>query len=48
MLLRWDIQRQGQTLALPTPMAEWEGVYYEPTFTLPTFKTGDANTFTLP
>ena len=35
MLLRWDIQNPGQTLALPTPIPAWEGVSYEDTFTLP-------------
>ncbi|WAK04123.1 putative Ig domain-containing protein [Methylobacter sp. YRD-M1] len=42
MLLRWDIQHPGQTLALPTPVPGWEGVEYEPTNTtdVPTFKTG--------
>lgn len=41
MLLRWDVQNPGQTLILPTPMPGWEGVFYEDSFTLPTFKTGD-------
>ncbi len=41
MLLRWDIQRPGQTIAIPTPMPEWGGVGYEPSTTLPTYKTGD-------
>ena len=42
MLLRWDIQHPGQTLALPTPVPGWEGVDYEPTNTrdVPTFKAG--------
>ena len=26
MLLRWDIQNPGQTLAIPTPMPDWDGV----------------------
>ncbi len=41
MLLRWDIQNPGQTLAIPTPMADWDGVEYDPSITLPTDKTGD-------
>ena len=43
MLLRWDIQKPGQTIAIPTPMPQWEGVYYEDTFALPTYKIGDVN-----
>ena len=43
MLLRWDIQNPGQTIAIPTPMPQWEGVYYEDTYTLPTYKIGDVN-----
>lgn len=41
MLLRWDSENPGQTISIPTPMPEWNGVAYEDTFTLPTFKTGD-------
>jgi manganese oxidase len=41
MLLRWDIQRPGQTIAIPTPMPEWDGVKYDPSITLPTAKIGD-------
>ena len=41
MLLRWDLQFPGQTLAIPTPMPDWNGVQYDPTITLPTYKTGD-------
>lgn len=41
MLLRWDLQNPGQTLAIPTPMPDWEGVQYDPSITLPTCKTGD-------
>ncbi len=51
MLLRWDIQNPGQTISVPTPMRQWEGVYYEDTYTLPTYKIGDvkaAQTFVLP
>ena len=51
MLLRWDIQNPGQTIAIPTPIPRWEGVFYEATFALPTYKIGDvkaAQTFVLP
>ncbi|MFA5923819.1 MAG: multicopper oxidase domain-containing protein [Methylococcaceae bacterium] len=41
MLLRWDLQNPGQTLAIPTPMPNWEGVQYDPSVYLPTAKTGD-------
>ena len=30
MLLRWDNRSPGQAVAIPTPIADWEGVYYEP------------------
>ncbi len=35
MLLRWDARSPGQVVAIPTPVPEWEGVYYEPTYDLP-------------
>lgn len=41
MLLRWDLQNAAQTLAIPTPMPDWNGVAYEPSIYLPTAKTGD-------
>jgi FtsP/CotA-like multicopper oxidase with cupredoxin domain len=41
MLLRWDLQNPGQTLAIPTPMPDWDGVQYDPSVYLPTYKTGD-------
>jgi FtsP/CotA-like multicopper oxidase with cupredoxin domain len=41
MLLRWDNERPGQTLAIPAPMPEWNGVVYEPSERLPTAETGD-------
>ena len=40
MLLRWDILNPGQTVAIPTPEGSWEGMYYEPSFVLPTWRTG--------
>lgn len=41
MLLRWDSLNPGQTLAIPTPMPDWDGVQYDPSVYLPTYKTGD-------
>ena len=38
MLLRWDLEKPGQTLAIPTPMPDWDGVQYEPSIYLPTAK----------
>ena len=35
MLLRWDNRNAGQAIAIPTPIADWEGVYYEPSLDLP-------------
>ena len=40
MLLRWDIEHPGQTIALATPEPNWDGVFYTPSNTLPTYKTG--------
>ena len=40
MLLRWDIRNPGQTVAIPTPIPDWEGVHYEPSYELPTATTG--------
>jgi hypothetical protein len=41
MLLRWDSQNPGQTLAIPAPYPDWEGVAYAPSSLLPTAHTGD-------
>jgi len=41
MMLRWDIENPGQTIAMPTPISEWEGVFYDTTLTEPTYKSGD-------
>ena len=41
MLMRWDLEHAGQTVRIPTPMPDWNGVQWDPTITLPTFKTGD-------
>jgi manganese oxidase len=40
-MLRWDIQHPGETMAVPSPMPAWEGVFYEPSTNLPTYRTGD-------
>ncbi len=51
MLLRWDIQHPGNTIAMPTPEQGWDGTFYDDTFELPTYKTGDvkaAQSFKLP
>ncbi|NEX94887.1 multicopper oxidase domain-containing protein [Caulobacter sp. 17J65-9] len=32
MLLRWDINKPGQLVYIPTPVPEWEGVLYEASF----------------
>ncbi len=36
MLLRWDNRAPGSIIAIPTPIADWEGVFYEPSVGLPT------------
>jgi len=48
MLLRWDSQRKGDQrlssqnlLAIPTPMMDWNGAWYEDTYTLPSYLNGD-------
>jgi manganese oxidase len=41
MLLRWDSEKPGQTIGIPTPMPEWDGVDYAPSVYLPKAKTGD-------
>ena len=41
MLLRWDIENPGQTVLLPTPMPTWDGVEYEDSHALATFRSGD-------
>ncbi|MDP4299864.1 multicopper oxidase domain-containing protein [Leptothrix discophora] len=50
MLLRWDIERAGQTLAMPTPMPTWDGVHYTGSAALTTFRSGlgTGPTYTLP
>ena len=41
MLLRFDAEQPGQTVMIPTPIAEWDGVYYEASDMLATAETGD-------
>jgi hypothetical protein len=47
MLLRWDSQNPGQTVAIPTPFPSWDGVSYVASNTtdVPTFKTGRQTDF---
>ena len=40
MLLRWDMERPGQFLVMPTPLPTWDGVEYVPSVGIPTFRTG--------
>ncbi|WP_222939766.1 multicopper oxidase domain-containing protein [Photobacterium sp. BZF1] len=40
-LLRWDIEKPGQTVPIRTPMPTWDGVTYVKSFSLPTYKKGD-------
>jgi hypothetical protein len=40
MLLRWDLERKGQTMAMPTPMPTWDGVHYTGSAALTTFRSG--------
>jgi hypothetical protein len=42
MLLRWDARAPGQIVAIPTPIPEWEGVFYEPSVVL-TVNNGGGN-----
>jgi FtsP/CotA-like multicopper oxidase with cupredoxin domain len=48
MLLRWDSQRSDDPelnsenlIAIPTPMMDWNGAWYEDSNALPTYKSGD-------
>ncbi|MBP6012569.1 MAG: multicopper oxidase domain-containing protein [Alphaproteobacteria bacterium] len=40
MLLRWDVRNPGQTIAIPSPKATWEGVMYEDSYDLETAVNG--------
>jgi FtsP/CotA-like multicopper oxidase with cupredoxin domain len=39
MLLRWDIDRPGQFLVMPTPLPTWDGVQFAPSVGIATFRT---------
>ena len=41
MLLRWDIEHQGQVELMPSPIPTWDGVTYVDTVALPTAREGD-------
>jgi FtsP/CotA-like multicopper oxidase with cupredoxin domain len=41
MLLRWDLEHPGQVELMPAPMPTWDGVEYEDSAALPTFRSGD-------
>ena len=36
MMLRWDLFNPGQTVAIPAPIPNWDGVKYEPSFLIST------------
>jgi FtsP/CotA-like multicopper oxidase with cupredoxin domain len=40
MLMRWDLERPGQFLVMPTPLPTWEGVEYVGSVGVPTFRSG--------
>ena len=40
MLMRWDIERPGQFLVMPTPLPSWEGVEYAASVGVAPFRTG--------
>ncbi len=35
MLMRWDARNPGSTIMIPTPVQDWTGTHYEPSFALP-------------
>ncbi|MFA7617847.1 MAG: multicopper oxidase domain-containing protein [Thiohalomonadaceae bacterium] len=41
MLLRFDVEKPGQFLLMPSPIPTWDGVLYVDSHALPTFRTGD-------
>jgi len=41
MLLRWDIERPGQVVPLPSPIPNWEGCVSVPSTSLPLARIGD-------
>ncbi|MFM2119347.1 MAG: hypothetical protein RL722_815, partial [Pseudomonadota bacterium] len=40
MLIRFDVHRPGQVLAMPSPIPTWDGVHYTATASEPTYKSG--------
>ena len=42
MLIRWDIEKPGQILLMPSPVPEWDGVHYIDSVAEETFRTGKA------
>ena len=40
MLLRWDIEKPGQTMLLPAPIPTWDGVHYIDSVGEETARTG--------
>jgi len=41
MLVRWDLEKPGQTLLMPSPIPTWDGVGYVDSVAESTFRTGD-------
>jgi manganese oxidase len=41
MLLRWDAIEENTTRLADAPLPTWDGVFFEPSFVLPTAETGD-------
>jgi FtsP/CotA-like multicopper oxidase with cupredoxin domain len=41
MLLRWDNEKPGQAVRIPTPIPDWDGVTYVATAQLDTIKSGN-------
>jgi len=40
MLMHWNASKKG-ALQMDTPMPTWDGVFFEPSFQLPTADSGD-------
>jgi FtsP/CotA-like multicopper oxidase with cupredoxin domain len=40
MLVRWDIEKPGQTLLMPSPVPSWDGVHYISSVAESSFRTG--------
>ncbi|MEY2689447.1 MAG: hypothetical protein RL375_3646 [Pseudomonadota bacterium] len=41
MLVRWDIEKPGQTKSMPAPIPTWDGVHYTASVAQATYKKGD-------